>query len=407
MISASDLLLMNNTPQVSRLHIAIIGVRNAGKSSLLNAWTGQDVSIVSDVAGTTTDAVRKAVELPRLGACVLLDTPGFDDTDKQLGHLRIGRMEASLKEADIVILVAGSPALSEVEREWIGYLRRKGTPWLLVLGKADLVSEAEKVAEGLGKELKVSAVAVSALRGTGFDKLMESLLQLLPPDFGQETITGNLAKEGDRVILVMPQDNAAPKGRLILPQVQTIRELLDKRCIVTCCTPDKLRETLDSFRENPDLIITDSQVFPQVFEQKPAGSKLTSFSVLFAAYKGDAKVMKQGAESIAHLTENSHILIAEACAHVPTGEDIGRVKLPRLLRKRLGEELQISFVNGRDFPKDLSPYNLVIHCGACMFNRRYVLERIRTSQEQHVPITNYGMAIAFLTGILQQIDMDA
>lgn len=189
--------------------------------------------------------------------------------------------------------------------------------------------------------------------------------------------------------------------------MQTIRELLDKRCIVTCCTPDKLRETLDSFRENPDLIITDSQVFPQVFEQKPAGSKLTSFSVLFAAYKGDAKVMKQGAESIAHLTENSHILIAEACAHVPTGEDIGRVKLPRLLRKRLGEGLQISFVNGRDFPKDLSPYNLVIHCGACMFNRRYVLERIRTSQEQHVPITNYGMAIAFLTGILQQIDMDA
>ena len=321
--------------------------------------------------------------------------------------LRIDRMEASLKEADIVILVAGSPALSEVEREWIGYLRRKGTPWLLVLGKADLVSEAEKVAEGLGKELKVSAVAVSALRKTGFDKLMESLLQLLPPDFGQETITGNLAKEGDRVILVMPQDNAAPKGRLILPQVQTIRELLDKRCIVTCCTPDKLREALDSFRENPNLIITDSQVFPQVFEQKPAGSKLTSFSVLFAAYKGDAKVMKQGAESIAHLTENSHILIAEACAHVPTGEDIGRVKLPRLLRKRLGEELQISFVNGRDFPKDLSPYNLVIHCGACMFNRRYVLERIRTSQEQHVPITNYGMAIAFLTGILHQIDMDA
>lgn len=407
MISASDLLLMNNTPQVSRLHIAIIGVRNAGKSSLLNAWTGQDVSIVSDVAGTTTDAVRKAVELPRLGACVLLDTPGFDDTDKQLGHLRIDRMEASLKEADIVILVASSPALSNVEREWIGYLRRKGTPWLLVLGKADLVSEAEKTAEGLGKELKVSAVAVSALCGTGFDKLMESLLQLLPPDFGQETITGNLAKEGDRVILVMPQDNAAPKGRLILPQVQTIRELLDKRCIVTCCTPDKLRVTLDSFRENPDLIITDSQVFPQVFEQKPAGSKLTSFSVLFAAYKGDARVMKQGAESIAHLTETSHILIAEACAHVPTGEDIGRVKLPRLLRKRLGEGLQISFVNGRDFPKDLSPYNLVIHCGACMFNRRYVMERIRTSQEQHVPITNYGMAIAFLTGILHQIDMDA
>ena len=397
---------MTNTPQVSRLHIAIIGVRNAGKSSLLNAWTGQDVSIVSDVAGTTTDAVRKAVELPRLGACVLLDTPGFDDTDRQLGHLRIDRMEASVKEADIVILVVGNRVLSDVEREWIGYLRRKGTPWLLVLGKADLDAEAEKTADELGKELKVTAVAVSALHRTGFDKLMESLLQLLPPDFGQETITGNLAKEGDTVLLVMPQDNAAPKGRLILPQVQTIRELLDKRCIVTCCTPDKMRELLGALSKSPDLIITDSQVFPQVSAQKPADSKLTSFSVLFAAYKGDAKVMKQGAESIAQLTDDSHVLIAEACAHVPTGEDIGRVKLPRLLRKRIGEGLRISFVNGRDFPKDLSPYNLVIHCGACMFNRRYVMERIRTSQEQNVPITNYGMAIAFLTGILHQIDMD-
>lgn len=397
---------MTNTPQVSRLHIAIIGVRNAGKSSLLNAWTGQDVSIVSDVAGTTTDAVRKAVELPRLGACVLLDTPGFDDTDRQLGHLRIDRMEASVKEADIVILVVGNRVLSDVEREWIGYLRRKGTPWLLVLGKADLDAEAEKTADELGKELKVTAVAVSALHRTGFDRLMESLLQLLPPDFGQESITGNLAKEGDTVLLVMPQDNAAPKGRLILPQVQTIRELLDKRCIVTCCTPDKMRRSLDALSKSPDLIITDSQVFPQVSALKPTDSKLTSFSVLFAAYKGDAKVMKQGAESIARLTDNSHVLIAEACAHVPTGEDIGRVKLPRLLRKRIGEGLRISFVNGRDFPKDLSPYDLVIHCGACMFNRRYVMERISTSQEQHVPITNYGMAIAFLTGILHKIEMD-
>lgn len=407
MISASDLPLMNNTLQVSRLHIAIIGVRNAGKSSMLNAWTGQDVSIVSDVAGTTTDAVRKAVELPRLGACVLLDTPGFDDTDKLLGHLRVERMQDSLKQADIAILVVSNKVLTKDEQEWVDYLKRTGTPWMIVLGKADLISDAEAEAEQLGQTIKVPTVAISALHKTGFDKLMESLLQLLPPDFGHESITGQLAKEGDSVLLVMPQDKEAPKGRLILPQVQTIRELLDKHCIVTCCTPDKLTNALTSLQKNPDLIITDSQVFPQVFEQKPAGSKLTSFSVLFAAYKGDAKVMKQGAESIAHLTEDSHILIAEACAHVPTGEDIGRVKLPRLLRKRLGEGLQISFVNGRDFPKDLSPYNLVIHCGACMFNRRYVLERIRTSQEQHVPITNYGMAIAFLTGILHQIDMDA
>lgn len=247
-------------------------------------------------------------------------------------------------------------------------------------------------------------MAVSALRRSGFSRMMQLLLQLLPPDFGKETITGSLAAEGDRVLLVMPQDKEAPKGRLILPQVQTIRELLDKRCIVSCCTPDKLAAALASFRESPHLIITDSQVFPQVYGQKPADSRLTSFSVLFAAYKGDAVALKQGAESIARLTDRSHVLIAEACAHVPAGEDIGRVKLPRLLRKRVGEGLQVSFVNGRDFPEDLSPYDLVIHCGACMFNRRYVLDRIRSSQSQGVPITNYGMAIAYLTGILHKID---
>ena len=396
---------MENTPQVSRLHIALIGLRNAGKSSLLNAWVGQDVAIVSDVAGTTTDTVRKPVELPGLGACLLLDTPGFDDTDRQLGQLRIDRMQASVKQADIVVMVASGPIRTEEEREWTDLLKRKGTPWMVVLAKADLLRNADREAERFAEKLKVPAVAVSALRRTGFDRLNEALLQILPPDFGKETITGRLAKEGDRVLLVMPQAKEAPKGRLILPQVQTIRELLDKKCIVSCCTPDKMEQALATFHKSPELIITDSQVFPQVFGLKPADSKLTSFSVLFAAYKGDAKALRDGAESIARLTEHSHVLIAEACAHVPANEDIGRVKLPRLLRKRIGEGLEISFVNGRDFPKDLSPYQLIIHCGACMFNRRYVLDRIRSAQEQSVPITNYGMAIACLTGILDKIDL--
>ena len=348
--------------------------------------------------------MRKAAELPGLGACVIIDTPGFDDTDRQLGHLRVGKMQTAVKQADIVILVAGGPVLTPEEREWADWLKLKKTPWLLALGKADTMEDAEQAADRLSGELDVPAVAVSALRRSGFSRLMQLLLQLLPPDFGKETITGSLAAEGDRVLLVMPQDKEAPKGRLILPQVQTIRELLDKRCIVSCCTPDKLAAALASFRESPHLIITDSQVFPQVYGQKPADSRLTSFSVLFAAYKGDAVALKQGAESIARLTDRSHVLIAEACAHVPAGEDIGRVKLPRLLRKRVGEGLQVSFVNGRDFPEDLSPYDLVIHCGACMFNRRYVLDRIRSSQSQGVPITNYGMAIAYLTGILHKID---
>ena len=386
------------------MHIALIGLRNAGKSSLLNAWLGQDVSVVSSVAGTTTDAVRKAAELPGLGACVIIDTPGFDDTDQQLGHLRIGKMQTAVKQADIVILVAVGPVLTPEEREWASWLKLKKTPWLLVLGKADTMADAEQAADRLSGELDVPAVAVSAWRRSGFSKMMQLLLQLLPPDFGKETITGSLAAEGDRVLLVMPQDKEAPKGRLILPQVQTIRELLDKHCIAVCCTPDKMGEALASFHKSPELIITDSQVFPQVFRQKPADSRLTSFSVLFAAYKGDGRVLRRGAESISRLTEHSRVLIAEACAHVPAGEDIGRVKLPRLLRKQIGEGLQISFVSGRDFPQDLSPYQLVIHCGACMFNRRYVLERIRRAEEQGVPITNYGMAIAHLTGILHQID---
>ena len=235
---------MENTPQVSRLHIALIGLRNAGKSSLLNAWLGQDVSVVSSVAGTTTDAVRKAAELPGLGACVIIDTPGFDDTDRQLGHLRVGKMQTAVKQADIVILVAGGPVLTPEEREWASWLRLKKTPWLLALGKADTMEDAEQAADRLSGELAVPAVAVSALRRSGFSRLMQLLLQLLPPDFGKETITGSLAAEGDRVLLVMPQDKEAPKGRLNLPQVQTIRELLDKRCIVSCCTPDKLAAAL-------------------------------------------------------------------------------------------------------------------------------------------------------------------
>lgn len=399
-------MVMNTIPQASRLHIGIIGLRNAGKSSLLNALVGQDVSIVSSVAGTTTDSVHKAAELPGLGACVLMDTAGFDDTDGQLGNLRIEQMKTAVRQADMVLLVVNGTELCEKEREWVSRLKQRGIPWMFVLSKTDQLTGVEQAVAKLKKDWQVPAVPVSAVNKSGLNDLLEQLLQLLPADFGKETITGGLAKEGDTVLLVMPQDKEAPKGRLILPQVQTIRELLDKRCVVMCCTPDKLKEALAACRFSPHLIITDSQVFPEVFKLKPSGSKLTSFSVLFAAYKGDARVLKEGAARIAQLTEQSHVLIAEACAHVPAGEDIGRVKLPRLLRKRVGDGLRISFVNGRDFPKDLSPYHLIIHCGACMFNRRYVLDRIRTAEEQQIPITNYGMAIAYLTGILHQIDLE-
>lgn len=396
--------MKESIPQASRLHIAIIGMRNAGKSSLLNALIGQDVSIVSDIAGTTTDPVVKSVELPGLGACVLLDTPGFDDIDGQLGELRVERMRKSLKQADLVLFVVSSPHPTDEELKWAKQLHNLHIPWMVVLGKADMYSDASKEAEVLGSKWKVPSLAVSCRMKSGLDNLLEMLLQLLPADFGQETITGDLVKEGDFVLLVMPQDKEAPKGRLILPQVQTLRELLDKRCIALCCTPDKMQEALSTLKHSPKLIITDSQVFASVFKQKPADSKLTSFSVLFAAYKGDANLMRAGAECIGQLTEKSRILIAEACSHVPSNEDIGRVKLPAMLRKRIGEGLRIDHVNGRDFPTDLSPYQLIIHCGACMFNRRYVLGRIRSAQEQGIPITNYGMAIAYLIGILYQTE---
>lgn len=245
---------------------------------------------------------------------------------------------------------------------------------------------------------------VSAKERTGIEEIRQAILEKLPSDFGQQSITGELVAENDLVLLVMPQDIQAPKGRLILPQVQTIRELLDKKCLVMTCTTDKLPETLQALARPPKLIITDSQVFKTVYEQKPEKSKLTSFSVLFAGYKGDIHYYVESAAAIESLTESSRVLIAEACTHAPLSEDIGRVKLPRLLRKRIGEKLQIDIVGGTDFPQDLTPYSLVIHCGACMFNRKYVLSRIDRARQQHIPMTNYGVAIAYLNGILEQIE---
>ena len=244
---------------------------------------------------------------------------------------------------------------------------------------------------------------ISAKEKIGIELIRQAILEKLPSDFGQQSITGELVTENDLVLLVMPQDIQAPKGRLILPQVQTIRELLDKKCLVMTCTTDKFSATLQALARPPKLIITDSQVFKAIYEQKPKESELTSFSVLFAGYKGDIHYYVESAAVIERLTESSRVLIAEACTHAPLSEDIGRVKLPRLLRKRIGENLQIDMVAGTDFPQDLTPYSLVIHCGACMFNRKYVLSRIERAREQHIPMTNYGVAIAFLNGILDQI----
>lgn len=393
---------MMNTPNANRLHIALYGKRNSGKSSLINALTGQDTAIVSDTPGTTTDLVSKAMEIHGIGPCLFIDTPGVDD-EGTLGELRIERTMKAMEKTDVALVLCHD-LLSPYETDLLKRLKEKGIPAVLVLNKIDLLDNAELRADAIEAQCGLRPVPVSAKEGRGMDRIREAVLGKIPSDFGVQHITGNLVAENDLVLLVMPQDIQAPKGRLILPQVQTIRELLDKKCVVVSCTTDKMQETLQALARAPKLIITDSQVFKTVYEQKPEASRLTSFSVLFAGFKGDIHYFVESAAAIESLTPSSRVLIAEACAHAPLTEDIGRVKLPRLLRNRIGEELQIDMVSGTDFPTDLSPYDLVIHCGACMFNREYVLHRVEQTKNQQVPMTNYGVALAYLSGILNKIE---
>lgn len=393
---------LNETPSANRLHIGFFGKRNSGKSSLINAFTGQGVSIVSDVAGTTTDPVYKPMELNGIGACVLIDTAGFDD-EGELGKIRVEKTRLAAEKTDVAVIVFSDMNI-EQELFWYNSFKSKKTPVIAVINKADIIDDKDALMELIKKETKQTPLVVSAKTGENVKKLKELAVRLAPSDFGAVSITEGLCGDGDSVLLVMPQDIQAPTGRLILPQVQTIRDLLDKKCLVTCVTTDRLQKALDSFNQPPKLIITDSQVFKTVWDIKPKESMLTSFSVLFAAYKGDLPYYIEGAKAIDSLSENSRVLIAECCTHAPMDEDIGRVKLPRMLRQRFGQGLSVDVVGGTDYPEDLSPYDLVIQCGACMFNRKYVLSRIYRAKNQKIPMTNYGVAIAHLCGILDKID---
>ena len=389
---------LQTTPFANRLHIALFGRRNSGKSSLINALTGQDTALVSDIPGTTTDPVSKAMEIHGIGPCVIIDTPGFDD-EGTLGEMRIERTLKAIERTDIALLLCEETNL-QVEAAWMQQLKAKNIPVILILNKADTRKDISPLIE---QELGEKPLLVSAKEKQGMEDIRLAILEKLPQDFEQPSITGDLVGENDLVLLVMPQDIQAPKGRLILPQVQTMRELLDKKCLIMSCTTDKLPQTLQALARPPKLIITDSQVFKTVYEQKPAESLLTSFSVLMAGYKGDIRQFVEGASAIDRLTEHSRVLIAEACAHAPMTEDIGRVKIPRLLRKKIGEGLQIDMVSGSDFPKDLSGYDLIIHCGACMFNRKHVMNRLESASSQQIPMTNYGITLAHLMGILDKI----
>ncbi len=394
---------INATPRANQLHIGIFGKRNSGKSTLINALTGQNTALVSEVAGTTTDPVYKTIEIYGVGPCVLIDTAGFDDTG-YLGQMRVEKTRIAMEKTDIALIVCCDEDIDQ-ELEWMNAFQARNTPVIAIINKIDQMRTTDTIRNRLYEICKEEPIKISAITKTGIEKIREEIIRKLPADYDARSIIGELAAENDRVLLVMPQDIQAPKGRLILPQVQTLRELLDKKCVVLSCTADRLDQALASLVTPPKLIITDSQIFSMVYEKKPAESLLTSFSILFAAYKGDIDYFVKSAAVIGRLTENSKVLIAEACTHVPLKEDIGREKLPRMLRKKIGGGLTIDNVSGNDFPEDLSGYDLVIQCGACMFNRKYVMNRVAKVKAQNLPMTNYGVAIAFLSGILDKITL--
>ncbi len=402
---------------MNRVNIGIFGRRNSGKSSLMNALTGQEISVVSPVAGTTTDSVSKLFELPTVGPVAFFDTAGFDDTGDELGEMRVEKALRTAEKIDVAVVVfAGEAAEDAVENDefhvdfslekgWISGFRERGIPVVAVIGKCDLLDDKSASCSAVDAICGLRPVIVSTRTSEGLEELTAAISEAAKTasEAAPTSILGDLVTAGDVVMLVMPQDAEAPLGRLILPQNQTIRELLDRHCVVVACQPDEMETALATLTRPPRLVVTDSQVFASVSAKTPPESLLTSFSVLFARLKGDVEAFIAGAAAIDRLTENSRVLIAEACSHAPVGEDIGREKIPRMLRKRVGEGLQIDIVGGDDFPTKLTDYQLIIHCGACMFNRRHVMNRIAAAQAQGVPITNYGIAIAHLGGILEKV----
>lgn len=384
------------TAQAERLHIGIFGPTNVGKSSLINALTLQDVALVSDTPGTTTDPVYKTMELDGVGPVVFIDTAGFDDAT-ELGDKRLERTKRALNQVDLAILVIGD-SVAEI-LPWKKQLEAQDIPIIYVLNKIDSVSKS--YVHSIQAKLDNPVIQVSALTGQGIDQLRQAIGSHQVSS--ERLITEGIANPGDTVVLVMPQDASAPKGRLIMPQVQTIRELLDRGIIGVVTTPELLEQTLSGLRKAPEVIITDSQAFDAVYPLVPTETLLTSFSIVFAAYKGDIEYFTTSALKIDELTPTSKVLIAEGCTHAPKEEDIGTVKIPNKLRKKIGQALQFDFVRGQDFPQDLTGYDLVIHCGSCMVNRRLVLNRVAQAKAQGVPMTNYGVTLAKLQGILDRI----
>lgn len=384
---------LNNTPMAERVHIGIFGRRNAGKSSIINAMTGQNLAIVSDVAGTTTDPVLKAMELLPLGPVVIIDTPGLDD-EGELGRLRVQKAYQVLNKTDIaVVVIDGSVGKTAADEEILERIREKKIPYMIVKNKSDLQA-AEKDEENV--------ISVSAKTGQNIYALKERIAALAPKEDMTRKIVGDLLKPNDLAVLVVPIDSAAPKGRLILPQQQTIRDILETGAVSVVTRDHELKETLASLGKKPKLVITDSQIFGRVSKEVPADMQLTSFSILMARYKGDLKPNVKGARALEHLQDGDVVLISEGCTHHRQCEDIGTVKLPRWIKEHTGKELRFEFTSGTEFPLDLSSYKLIVHCGGCMLNEREMKYRLKCAEDQGVPMTNYGICIAYINGILER-----
>ena len=385
---------MNDTPSGERVHIGFFGRRNAGKSSLVNAVTGQDLAVVSDTRGTTTDPVRKAMELLPMGPVLIIDTPGFDD-EGTLGELRVRKTRQILNKTDVAVLVADvQEGLKTCDQELLELFRTKGIPYLIAWNKSDLLKEIPEAGE--------QEIYVSAQEQFQIWELKEKIARLGQASAEQKVLVRDLLKPGDVVVLVIPIDTAAPKGRLILPQQQVIRDVLEAGASALCVRNTELTETLQALKEPPAVVITDSQVFQEVDAKVPEHILLTSFSILMARYKGFLEEAIHGVEAVAKLQDGDRVLIAEGWTHHRQCDDIGSVKIPRWLRNYTGREVEIVTCSGTEFPEDLSPYALVIHCGGCMLNEREVRYRMKCAQDQGVPFTNYGIAIAEMQGILRR-----
>lgn len=393
---------LNSTPSADRVHIGFFGRRNAGKSSVVNAVTGQELAVVSEVKGTTTDPVTKAMELLPMGPVVIIDTAGIDD-EGELGELRVRKTRQILNKTDVAVLVLdGTVGVEEAEKELIGIFQEKRIPYVLAINKEDVRQKEDNLPEDMLPGEAENMIRISARTGFQIEELKEKIAHLAVEEETKRQIVGDLLNPLDFVVLVVPIDSAAPKGRLILPQQQTIRDILESGATSIVVREHELKEILRRLGEKPAMVITDSQVFAQVSADTPGEIPLTSFSILFARYKGNLKIAVQGAAAIESLQDGDKVLISEGCTHHRQCDDIGSVKIPRWLLEYTKKQLTVCLSSGTEFPEDLSEYKLVIHCGGCMLGEREMKYRLKCAADQGVPITNYGIAIAYMQGILRR-----